>query len=347
MAICNIEDVYKVYDKKRVLESVNLNIDQGKVSCLVGPSGCGKTTLVNLIAGYEFPDKGEVLFNGEKVKGPGDNRLVIFQETALFNWLNLWENILWGPLSRTRNLKNLDEPIKKTQWWIERVGLKGFEEKYPLQLSGGMQRRAELIRGLVNEPLLLLMDEPFRGLDAMTRQLMQEYVNGLFEEIKHTTIFFITTDIQEAIFMSDKIYFMSVTPGRIVKEMVIDLPRPRKLEYTWRIIHKSVVLSFPPVQVIAHFAGSYFSKTSRTTCFDFSINSAFFSFVFLFILILLFYFFSPLFIRGFNLLFITSTCGKISTMLFISCGSSTRLYTSHISSPLSPSWYIILKFSSR
>lgn len=232
MAICSAEGVYKAYEKKRVLENVNLAVEEGKFTCLVGPSGCGKTVLINLMAGYEFPDRGKVVFNGKPVRGPGDDRLVVFQETALFEWLNLWENTLWGPLSRASRAKgkSLDDAVRRTARWIGRVGLKGFEEKYPLQLSGGMQRRAELIRGLVNEPSLLLMDEPFRGLDAMTRQLMQEYVTKLFEEVERITFFFITTDVQEAIFMSDLIYFMSPAPATITKEMVVDLPRPRKLD---------------------------------------------------------------------------------------------------------------------
>jgi NitT/TauT family transport system ATP-binding protein len=229
MISCTIESVYKAFEHKRVLENVNLELEEGKFICLVGASGCGKTTLINLIAGHEFPDRGKILFRGEPVRGPDADRLVVFQETALFGWLNLWENIIWGPLSRTKG-KIPDAALDRTERWIERVGLKGFEEKFPLQLSGGMQRRAELIRGLVNEPALLLMDEPFRGLDAMTRELMQEYVTELFEELEHITFFFITSDIQEAIFMSDMVYFMSCGPGTITKKMTIALPRPRKLD---------------------------------------------------------------------------------------------------------------------
>lgn len=231
MIICSIEGVYRAFEHKRVLENVNLELEEGKFTCLVGPSACGKTTLVNLIAGHEFPDRGKILFRGEPVRGPDADRLIVFQETALFQWLNLWENTIWGPLSRTKG-KMPDEVLDKTARWIERVGLKGFENKFPLQLSGGMQRRAELIRGLVNEPSLLLLDEPFRGLDAMTRELMQEYVTELFEEMERISFLFITSDIQEAIFMSDMVYFMSPSPATITKKMAVDLPRPRKLEIT-------------------------------------------------------------------------------------------------------------------
>ncbi|MFH1930965.1 MAG: ABC transporter ATP-binding protein [Pseudomonadota bacterium] len=233
MIICSIEGVYKAFEHKKVLENLNLELEEGKFTCLVGASGCGKTTLVNLIAGHEFPDRGKILFRGEPVRGPYDDRLIVFQETALFEWLNLWENTIWGPLSRIKG-KMPDEVLDRTAQWIEKVGLKGFEDKFPLQLSGGMQRRAELIRGLVNEPSLLLLDEPFRGLDAMTRELMQEYVTELFEEMERISFLFITSDIQEAIFMSDMIYFMSTSPAKITKKMAIDLPRPRKLEITTR-----------------------------------------------------------------------------------------------------------------
>jgi NitT/TauT family transport system ATP-binding protein len=230
MGFCSIEGVYKAFEHKRVLDNLNLKIEEGKFTCLVGPSGCGKTTLINLIAGHDFPDRGKIFFRGEPVKGPDADRLIVFQETALFEWLNLWENTIWGPLSRTKG-KMPEESLDKTARWIERVGLKGFEDKYPLQLSGGMQRRAELIRGLVNEPSLLLMDEPFRGLDAMTRELMLEYVTELFEELeRRITFLLITSDIQEAIFMSDIVYFMSCPPATITKSMLVDLPRPRKLD---------------------------------------------------------------------------------------------------------------------
>jgi len=231
MIVCSIEGVYKAFEHKRVLENVNLQLDEGKFTTLVGPSGCGKTTLINLVAGHEFPDKGKITYRDEPVRGPDADRLIVFQETALFEWLNLWENTIWGPLSRSKG-KLKDETLDKTAYWIERVGLKGFENKYPRQLSGGMQRRAELIRGLVNEPSLLLMDEPFRGLDAMTRELMQEYVIELFEEMERISFLFISSDIQEAIFMSDVVYFMSPSPATITRQMVIDLPRPRKLEVT-------------------------------------------------------------------------------------------------------------------
>ncbi|MCK4829561.1 ABC transporter ATP-binding protein, partial [bacterium] len=167
-----------------------------------------------------------ITLKGKPVEKPGSDRLVVFQETELFNWLNLWDNTIFGPLAQG---KDLEDAIKSTKWWIDRVGLGGFEEKFPLQLSGGMQRRAELIRSLINQPEVMLMDEPFRGLDALTREFMQEYTVELFEELR-IPIFFITTEIEEAIFLSDTIIFFSRCPGKVAKIMKVDLPRPRKLE---------------------------------------------------------------------------------------------------------------------
>ncbi|MBA7566960.1 Bicarbonate transport ATP-binding protein CmpD [subsurface metagenome] len=224
--IIGVENVYKAYGDKKVLENVSFGIEKEKFTCVVGPSGCGKTILVYLIAGYEAPDKGRITINGEPIMRPGSDRLVVFQETELFYCMNLWDNTMFGPLAQN---KDLEDSIKDTKWWIDRVGLEGFEDKFSLQLSGGMQRRAELIRGLINRPKVMLMDEPFRGLDALTKQFMQEYTNDLFEEL-HIPIFFITTEIEEAIFLSDTIIFFTPGPGKVAKIMNIDLPRPRKLE---------------------------------------------------------------------------------------------------------------------
>jgi NitT/TauT family transport system ATP-binding protein len=224
--VVKVENVYKAYGRNRVLESLNLEVSRGKFTCLIGPSGCGKSVLVYLIAGYEQPDRGTIYLNGNPIRKPGSDRLVVFQETELFNWMNLWDNTSFGLVVQN---KPLNDVVSISKTWIDRVGLGGFEEKYPLQLSGGMQRRAELLRSLVNQPEIMLMDEPFRGLDALSRQFMQEYTTELFEEVK-IPILFITTEIEEAIFLSDEIVFLSQRPARLVKKVRIDLPRPRKLE---------------------------------------------------------------------------------------------------------------------
>ncbi len=212
------------WDFDQVLGNLSLELEPGMLTVVVGPSGCGKSTLVNLIAGFETPDTGEILLDGNRVTGPGKDRLVVFQETALMPWQTTYENIVFGPKLRgdLQGKELEDEAIRL----IERVGLAEFKDKFPLQLSGGMQRRAELARALINEPRVLVMDEPFRGLDAMSRGLMQEFFLQLFEENRRTNLF-VTSEIDEAIFLADSIVVLSNQPARVRKIIRIDLPRPR------------------------------------------------------------------------------------------------------------------------
>lgn len=227
-----VRGVYKSFGRgKEALEDVSFRLERGKCTVLCGPSGCGKTTLVNLLAGYITPDRGEILLDGKPVKGPRWDRLVVFQETALFPWMNLWDNTMFGPIVQEEDIKEAEEMAR---YLIDKVGLTGFEKKFPYQLSGGMQRRAELIRALINKPKVMLMDEPFRGLDAMTRELMQEYFIKLYEETR-MTVLFITAELGEAIYLGDIAYFMTVRPGTIKKRMEINLPRPR----TYRVMATS------------------------------------------------------------------------------------------------------------
>ncbi|MEM5786824.1 MAG: ABC transporter ATP-binding protein [Syntrophobacteraceae bacterium] len=213
---------------KEVLDNVTFKVEKGSFTCLCGPSGCGKTSIINLLAGYAVPDMGECLIDGVPVHGPGRDRLVVFQETALLPWMTLWENTIYGPRVQGKDL--MGEVADRAEELINMVGLTGFEEKYPSQLSGGMQRRAELVRALINQPKVLLMDEPFRGLDAMTRAIMQEYIIKLFEQTG-TTILFVTAELEEAIFVGDVAYFLTAGPARVKKELKINLPRPRKFEH--------------------------------------------------------------------------------------------------------------------
>lgn len=209
---------------RTILKDCTFDLEKGKITVLIGPSGCGKSTLVNLLAGYELPDSGSITIDNVPVKGPGGDRLVVFQETALFPWMTIYSNVAFGPRARhtaTAEIKNIVSSM------LEKVGLQDFGQKYPSQLSGGMQRRGELARMLVNNPKVMILDEPFRGLDAMTRELMQEYFCSLLEE-RHGTVLFITSEIDEAIFMADRILIMSNQPGRIVRALDIALPRPRK-----------------------------------------------------------------------------------------------------------------------
>ena len=223
------EEVTRAIQTKRVqtlvLQNCSFTVEAGKLTVLIGPSGCGKTTVINLIAGYEKPDRGRVLIDGKPVGGPNWERLVLFQETALFPWLTCYENVMFGPLAR--NVMSRKDASEQAVMLLDKVGLKDFMDKYPMQLSGGMQRRAELARALINKPKIMLMDEPFRGLDAMTRELMQEYYQRLVEEIRNTHLF-VTSEIEEAIFLADKLMIMTNKPTRIKTVLDIDLPRPRE-----------------------------------------------------------------------------------------------------------------------
>jgi NitT/TauT family transport system ATP-binding protein len=226
-----IEHVHKGYGLepliKVVLDDCSFVLENRKLTVLIGPSGCGKSTLINILAGYEMPDSGRVTLDGHPVKGPGRDRLVVFQETALFPWMTTFHNVSYGP--RVRKEMGKEELRAETMKLLKLVGLEAFADKYPSQLSGGMMRRAELVRALINQPKVMLMDEPFRGLDAMTRALMQEYYVRLFEA-KPGTNLFVTSEIEEAIFLADRLVIMSNRPATIRKVMEINLPRPRQFQ---------------------------------------------------------------------------------------------------------------------
>ena len=210
--------------REQVLEQCTLRLAAGRLTVLIGPSGCGKSTLINLLAGYDSVDEGTITIDGHPVSGPASDRLVVFQETALFPWMTTYQNVVYGPrVQRRRSRKDIGTEAMRL---LDRVGLGEFRDKYPLQLSGGMQRRAELARAMINEPRLMLLDEPFRGLDAMTRELMQEYFLRLYED-KRQTVLFVTSEIEEAIFLADTLLLMSNKPGRIIKSIDVALPRPR------------------------------------------------------------------------------------------------------------------------
>ncbi len=207
-----------------ILKNCSFTVEPGKLTVLIGPSGCGKTTIINLIAGYERPDLGKVEMDGQPITGPNWERLVVFQETALYPWLTCYDNVMFGPLAR--KVMTREQAHEETLRLLAKVGLEDFRDKYPSQLSGGMQRRAELARALINQPKVMLMDEPFRGLDAMTRQLMQEYYLKLFEET-HASHVFVTSELDEAIILADNLLVMTNKPSNIKKVIEVDLPRPR------------------------------------------------------------------------------------------------------------------------
>lgn len=211
---------------KVVLDDCSFTVAKGKLNVLIGPSGCGKTTIVNLLAGYERPTSGEILLDGQPVTRPGWTRLVVFQETALFPWLTVLDNVLFGPA--VRGALKREAAKREARRLLELVGLKDFADKYPLQLSGGMRRRAELARAIINEPTVMLMDEPFRGLDAMTRMLMQEHYLRLFEEVGRTNLF-VTSELDEAVLLSDRVIILTNRPTQVKRIVDIDLPRPREI----------------------------------------------------------------------------------------------------------------------
>lgn len=211
---------------KQVIRDCSFTIERGKLTVMIGPSGCGKSTLIRLLAGFERPSSGSISVDGKPMTGPGVDRLVVFQETALFPWMSAYDNIMFGPRARgqdTPEMRDLAETL------LEKVGLAAFRKKYPSQLSGGMQRRAELARAMINEPNVMILDEPFRGLDAMTKRLMQEYYANLYSEFQRTT-FFVTTDIDEAIYLADRILIMTNIPTEVRASIDVNLPRPRNVE---------------------------------------------------------------------------------------------------------------------
>lgn len=224
------EHIDKVYvsGKKstKAIEDVSIDIQDNDFVCIVGPSGCGKSTLLRMLAGLDFPTAGDIIIDDRKVTGPGPDRGMVFQTYTLFPWMTVEDNIKFG-----LKIKKMpkDEQQKIADRYLDIIGLKKFANAYPKELSGGMKQRVAIARALANQPEVLLMDEPFGALDPHTKSMMQLLMREIWEK-EHPTVVFITHDIDEAVFLSNKIYVMSARPGKVIKEVNVYLPHKRNLE---------------------------------------------------------------------------------------------------------------------
>src|ERR1035437_8921974 len=225
-----VEGVSKWFRTRRAavhaLDNVTLTIHEGESVCLVGPSGCGKSTLLNIIAGLEIPDSGQVLADGKPVTGPGRERMMMFQESALFPWLDVMDNVLFG-LKLKPNLKR-KERREVAKYYLHLVGLEKFMTANIHELSGGMKQRVALARALAPNPRVLLMDEPFAALDALTREQLYGDIQRIWQERKKTIVF-VTHNVREAACLGNRVVLFSPHPGRIQEQFPIDLPRPRDI----------------------------------------------------------------------------------------------------------------------
>ena len=240
------------------LDNVNLKVEDGEFVTIVGPSGCGKTTFINLADGLLKPTAGKLSIDGKQVTGPGIDRGMVFQDSCLMPWRTVLKNVLFG-----LECQGLDNPEGQTRArkFIKLVGLEGFEEHYPHELSGGMQQRCNLARALTVDPKILIMDEPFAALDAQTREIMQLELLRIWREAKKTVLF-ITHQINEAIYLADRVIVFGARPGRVKETIKIDLPRPRELaikrerkfldyeDHLWTLIEEEVKKTMIADQVV-------------------------------------------------------------------------------------------------
>jgi len=221
--ILTVRGVERRFDKTLALQATDLDVAENDFVTILGPSGCGKSTLLRIVAGLDHPTAGEVQLDGRRIEGPGADRGMVFQSYTLFPWLTVRDNVCFGLAER-----GLAHPqqLEIADAFLAKVGLRGFANHFPKQLSGGMQQRTALARALANGPRMLLMDEPFGALDHQTRELMQELLQGIWESEKKTVLF-VTHDIDEAVFMGTRVVVMSARPGRIKLDHAVPLPHPR------------------------------------------------------------------------------------------------------------------------
>ncbi len=228
MSSVSIQAVSRTFEGRQgqrthALLPVDFEVRDNDFVTILGPSGCGKSTLLRIVAGLDHATSGRVLLDGMPVEGPGADRGMVFQSYTLFPWLTIEQNIRFG--LRERGMPEAQQK-ERAAYFVAKVGLRGFEQHFPKQLSGGMQQRTAIARALANDPKILLMDEPFGALDNQTRVLMQELLLGIWEA-ERKTVLFVTHDIDEAIFMANRVAVFSARPGRIKTELAVDLPHPR------------------------------------------------------------------------------------------------------------------------
>ena len=213
-----------IHKTNEVVRDVSLEVEENEFVVLFGPGQCGKTTLINLIAGLQLPTGGEVYVDGKKVEAPGRDRGVVYQTTALFPFCTVMGNVEFGPKSRGIDKKTRRQ---RAQYFIDLVGLGGFENSYPNRLSGGMRQRVGIARAYANDPKVMLMDEPFGHLDAQTRYMMEEELVKIWQKEKRTVVF-VTNNSEEAVYLADRIIILTNTPTCVKQEVRVDLPRPRQ-----------------------------------------------------------------------------------------------------------------------
>lgn len=227
ISVVNVNKIYNGRNTETIaLKDINISIENNEFVSIVGPSGCGKSTLLRMIAGLDTPTSGKILINDTEVKGPGAERGMVFQTYTLFPWLTVEENIKFGLKLKKTSSKESNDIVDR---YLELIGLTKFRRSYPKELSGGMKQRVAIARALANSPDVLLMDEPFGALDPQTKSAMQELLLKIWRTEK-TTVIFITHDIEEAIFLSQRVYVMDAHPGMVDEEFHINLPRNRTLE---------------------------------------------------------------------------------------------------------------------
>jgi NitT/TauT family transport system ATP-binding protein len=230
----SIQNVSKVYDpdgaKVLAVDDCSMEIEAGEFCVVVGPSGCGKTTLLNAIAGFHGISSGEIRLDGQVLcdarqqATPGSDRIVVFQNGALFPWFTVLENVTFGPV--VQGGISTTQARDKAREMLSQMGLQGIENNYPSEISSGMRRRVEIARAMMNDPSVLLLDEPFRAMDALTKTVVHQFLLDVYDKSKKT-IFFITHDLEEAIFLGSKVYIMTTRPAKIKTILDVDIPRPR------------------------------------------------------------------------------------------------------------------------